>query len=74
MLNLQQMKEAVDQLSPDELRELRAYLDERASTTPSTHPRSPAERIHLLQAGARAIRESFTDAEWAVVEQAMNEE
>lgn len=35
---------------------------------------SPEERIRRLDEAARAIRAGFTEAEWAEVERAMNEE
>lgn len=74
MLNLQEMKEAIGSLSPEEVRELREHLERRASEIQPSHVLSPDERIRRLEAVARAIRVSFTDAEWDVVEQAMNEE
>ena len=71
MLNLQEMKEAIGSLSPEEVRE---HLERRASEIQPSHMLSPDERIRRLEAVARAIRVSFTDAEWDAVEQAMNEE
>ncbi|MDL1901597.1 hypothetical protein FBR02_12585 [Anaerolineae bacterium CFX9] len=73
MLNLQEVKEAVDHFSPEELRELREHLEKRAVEILS-NPLSPDERIRLLDEAAKAIREGFTDEEWEAVEQAMNEE
>lgn len=74
MLNLQAVKEAVDHLSPEELRELREYLERRAAEILTQHPLSPKERIRRLDEAARAIRESFNEAEWEAIEKAMNEE
>jgi len=69
MITLQDVKKAVDQLSPEERAELQAYLAERENLMRDL---SPEERIQRLDAAARAIREGFTDAEWAEIEQAMN--
>lgn len=74
MLNLQDVKEAIDHFSPEELRELREHLERRASEIQPSHLLSPEERIRRLEEAARAIRAGFTDAEWDEVEQAMNEE
>jgi hypothetical protein len=74
MLNLQEMKEAVDQLSAEELHELRQYLEKREIEIRTHLPLSADERIRRLDAAARAIRVGFTDAEWDEVEKAMNEE
>lgn len=71
MLNLQEVKEAVDHFSPEELRE---HLEKRAVEILTQHHLSPEERIRRLDEAAKAIRESFSDAEWDVVEKAMNEE
>ncbi len=72
MLNLQEMKEAVDYLAPEERAELRAYLDERE--TEETTLRAGTMDVDALLDAARAIREGFTDEEWDDVERAMNEE
>jgi gamma-glutamyl:cysteine ligase YbdK (ATP-grasp superfamily) len=74
MLNLQEVKEAVDHFSPEELRELREYLETRTGELLSQQQLSPQERIRRMDEAARAIREGFTEAEWEAVEQSMNEE
>lgn len=74
MLNLQEVKEAVDHFSPEELRELREHLEKRAVEILTQHRLAPEERIRRLDAAAKAIREGFTEAEWEAVEKAMNEE
>jgi DNA-binding GntR family transcriptional regulator len=74
MLNLQEVKEAVDHFSPEELRELREHLEKRAVEILTQHHLSPEERIRRLDEAAKAIREGFTEAEWESVEKAMNEE
>lgn len=70
MLNLQEVKVAIDHFSPEERAELRAYLDERETIK----LRAGTMNIDVLLEAARKIREGFTDAEWHEVEQAMNEE
>ena len=72
MQNLQEMKEAIDHLSPEERAELRAYLDQGEAQ--KTALRAGTMNIDVLQEAARAIREGFTDEEWEEVERAMNEE
>lgn len=74
MMNLQEVKEAVDHFSLEELRELREHLEKRTVEILPQHPLSPEERIRRLDEAAKAIREGFSDAEWEAVEQAMNEE
>jgi len=74
MVNLQEMKNAVDQLSPGDLRELRQHLEKRESEIKARHDLSPEDRIRRLDKAARAIRAGFTDVEWDDVEKAMNEE
>lgn len=74
MLNLQEVKEAVDHFSSEELLELREHLEKRAVELLPQHPLSPEERIRRLDEAAKAIREGFSDAEWDAIEKAMNEE
>jgi hypothetical protein len=74
MLNLQQVKEAVDHFSPEELHELREHLEKRAVEILMQHHLSADERIRRLDEAAKAIREGFTESEWEAVEKAMNEE
>lgn len=71
MLNLQEVKEAVDHFSPEELRE---HLEKRAVEILTQHHLSSEERIRRLDEAAKAIREGFTETEWEAVEKSMNEE
>ncbi len=73
MLNLQEVKEALDHFSPEELRELREHLEKRTIEVLTQHHLSPEERIRRLDEAAKAIREGFTEAEWEAVEKAMND-
>ncbi len=61
MVSLQEVFRAVDQLSAEELAELRAYVNQREVQIQPAHRLSPQERIHRLDKAARAIREGFTD-------------
>ncbi|MBK8022740.1 MAG: hypothetical protein IPK19_15235 [Chloroflexi bacterium] len=74
MLNLQEVKNVIDHLSTEERRELLEHLKASATTSQAEHPLSTEERIRRMDEAAEAIRASFTDAEWAEVEMAMNME
>ena len=74
MLNLQEVMKAVDQLSSDDLRELRDYIDQQESQKSSALSLSPEERIRLMDEAAKAIREGFTNEEWTQIERDMNAE
>lgn len=71
-MNLRDVLEIVDQLSKEELAELRAYLEPLEAQTAPADPVSEEERIHRLDEAARAIRDGFSNAEWVAVEQALN--
>jgi len=72
MMTLQEIKRAIDQLSSDERAELRTYIDQQPISPAKTL--SAEERIRRLDAAAKAIREGLSEAEWAEIEAAMNEE
>lgn len=74
MLNLQEVKDAVDHFSPDELRELREYLENHVVRFLTQQSLPAEERIRRLDEAASAIREDFTNREWDEIEKAMNEE
>ena len=57
-MTLNEIKQAINQLSPKELEELEAYIAFR-----KPHPLTPSERVALLERGASAIRESMTPEE-----------
>lgn len=73
-MTLDEMIKRLDDLSNTELNELRDRIDERLVTQPSTRGLTSDERIRRLNAAASAIREGFSDAEWAEVVRAMNDE
>lgn len=61
MMTLEDVKNAVDRLSPEERRELREYLDQRESVEQAvTEELSPEERIRRLDAAVEVIREGMT--------------
>ncbi len=74
MTTLQDVKKAIDRLSPEERRELREYLEQRESIEQPAHELSPEERIRRLDAAAQAIREGMTQAELDDMLEAMNAE
>jgi hypothetical protein len=72
MMTLQDVLKVVDTLSPEELRELRAYLDNRAE---SPHVvLSPGERARRLEEGFQALREGLTPSQLDAMTDAMNAE
>lgn len=74
MLNLEEVKNAIDHFSTEELHELRDHMEKRIVEILTQHPLPPDERIRRLDEAAHAIREGFTQEEWEAVERAMNEE
>jgi hypothetical protein len=74
MMNLRDVIKVVDQLSPEELRELRDYINQREAQTSSEPVLSPEERIRRLDEAAKAIREGLTEEEWKQIENDMNAE
>jgi hypothetical protein len=61
----------VDQLSADELRELKAYIQQREQ---QIELRSGTLNMEVLLAGLEQMREGLSDQEYAEIERAMNEE
>jgi DNA-binding GntR family transcriptional regulator len=74
MMNLQQVKEAIDRLTPEELRELRAYLAERETMPPAQHDLPPEERARRLDEAFIKMREGLTSEQLEEIVAAMNEE
>jgi len=71
---LQEMIQQLDELSPEERNELRRAIDQLDGVRHPNDGLSPSERVHRLHTAADAIREGFTDEEWAEVEYAINAE
>jgi DNA-binding ferritin-like protein len=77
-MTLQDLMQAIDYLSKQELHQLRQYIDEREKEQEKqTHPArgaTPQERVRRLQAAAAAIREGLTREELDEMTAAMNAE
>jgi hypothetical protein len=73
-MTLREVIKALDDLSDEELNELRGQLEQRLAPQASGRGATPEERIRRLNTAASAIREGFSDSEWAEVVQAMNDE
>lgn len=70
MLNLQDVKDAVDHFSPEERAELRAYLDERETT----RLKAGTMNVDALLGAVREMHKGLSESEWDEIVQAMNEE
>lgn len=66
---LDELMRAVDELSDEDLRQLREYVNQRHASKLSAN-----ERIQMLEAAADAIREGLTPEELDEMIAAMNEE
>jgi hypothetical protein len=73
MMDLQALKEAVDQLPADEFQELKQHVDERAQQFQQKHD-DVETRIAALDEALAEFREGLTPEEWAEISQAMNSE
>ncbi|MBI5958456.1 MAG: hypothetical protein HY866_06975 [Chloroflexi bacterium] len=73
-MTLQEMIKAIDLLHPDELRQLRSYIDQRESAVRHAYELSPEERIQRMDAAVEVIREGMTQAELDEMIEAMNAE
>lgn len=74
MMTLQEIKEAVDRLRPDELRELREYLDQRESIERTGQELSPVERARRLNEAFDQLREGLTEQQLKEITDAINAE
>jgi uncharacterized protein YeeX (DUF496 family) len=74
MMTLQDVKKAIDNLSPEERRELREYLERRESSEPFAQVLSPEERIRRMDAAVETIRAGMSQAELDDMTAAMNAE
>jgi hypothetical protein len=72
-MDLQALKEAVDQLPADEFQELKQHIDERAQQFQQTQDDVEA-RIAALEAGFAELREGLSPDELAELVIAMNYE
>ncbi len=70
-MSLNDILQAIDQLSREDKRKIRDYIDQS-----ERHPargKTPEERFRLMEQAAKEIRADLTDEEWAEVEAAMHE-
>lgn len=72
MMTLQDVKQAIDRLSPEERRELREYLEQCESTEQNVPQLTPAERARRLDAAFEQLRAGLTQAELDEMTEAMN--
>jgi hypothetical protein len=72
MMNLQDVKDAIQALSNEEQRELLQYMMELTPIV--AHTLSAEERITKLDKASQIIRTGLDDAQWQIAENAMNEE
>ena len=77
-MTLQDLMQAIDYLSKQELHQLRQYIDEREKEqeeqTHPAHGATPQERVQRLQEAAAAIRAGLTQEELDAMTIAMNAE
>jgi hypothetical protein len=74
MMTLQDVKQAIDRLTPAERRELREYLEQRESTEQPVQDLSPADRARRLREAFEELRAGLTQAQLAEITEAMNAE
>ncbi len=73
-MTLQEVIKVVDTLSPDELRELRTYLDQREGTVQPALELAPEERARQLNEAFERLREGLTQKQIDEMTEAMNAE
>lgn len=73
-MTLQDVLKVIDRLLPEELRELRAYLDQLEGASTPAHELPPEERIRCLDAAVEALREGLTQTDLDAMTDAMNAE
>lgn len=73
-MTLQEVIKVVDTLSPEELRELRMYLDQREGTVQPALELAPEERARQLDEAFERLREGLTQTQIDEMTEAMNAE
>jgi hypothetical protein len=73
-MTLQDVMKAVDQLSPEELRELRQYIEQREGLPWPVQALTPEERARRLDEAFEQLRDGLTQAELDEMTEAMNAE
>jgi hypothetical protein len=74
MMTLQEVIKVVDTLSPEELRVLRTYLDQREGTVQPALELAPEERARQLDEAFERLREGLTQKQIDEMTEAMNAE
>lgn len=73
-MTLQEVKQVVDRLSPEELRELREYIEQREGTNWPASELTPEERARRLDEAFEQFRAGLTQAQLDEITEAMNAE
>jgi hypothetical protein len=73
-MTLQELYQTVNQLSPEERTQLRAYLEQEDAQDLPAHTLSPEERARKLDAAFNQLREGLTPEEIKEMTEAMNSE
>jgi hypothetical protein len=74
MMTLQEVIKVVDTLSPEELRKLRTYLDQREGMVQPALELAPEERARRLDEAFERLREGLTQKQINEMTEAMNAE
>ena len=73
-MTLKEIQTAINALSLDEIKQLRAYLEQREADLRPGRGKTPEERIRLLHKATAAIREGMTQTQLDEITDAMNTE
>ena len=76
MIDLQTLLEAIDQLEPEELEQVKQRIELHRTQLELGIKRgeTPEERVAILHAALAEFREGITDEEWQEISAAMNSE
>jgi tyrosyl-tRNA synthetase len=74
MADLQAIFDVISHLSPEELEQVRQYVEEQQKPRIIRATGTPKERIAALRQAQKKFREGFTDEELHEITQAMNAE
>jgi hypothetical protein len=72
MTTLHDLMQAVNDLSYNELQQLRLHIDERVQQLKPAQGITPEDRIQRLEAAAAALREGLSEEQTAEITAAMN--
>lgn len=74
VMTLQEVIKAVDRLTPDEVRQLLLYLEQREIEIMTEQPPSPEDRARRLNEAFAQLRKGLTPRQIDEIVEAMNEE